>query len=1512
VTILHANAVGGGLTTELITNGGFESGTTGWVMVGPVVPTTSHYPHTGIGYAVMGEANNSADTMYQLITVPANATAATLSYWYNILSDEPGTTPYDSLNVSIRNTSGTVLSTVDIKWNTDKDAGPGNPYYRQKTFDLLPYRGQQVQILFLASTDSTNKSYFKIDDVSVLATVSPAASVTGLLISGPTSVAESSSASYTATAVFSDGSTSVVTPTSWSVTASSGSINASGLLMTNAVNTDTPTTVSASYTVGGATFNASTNITVVDVQVVVNNNLSVNKVGTGSGTITSSDSSISCGSTCIASYGNGTNMTLNAVPSNGSTFGSWAGCDSVNGTSCTVSMAFSRIVSVTFNQIVVTSYTVTTAPAGNGVGTITSAPGGSCISNTTCPGSYTLPAGTAVTISATAASGSVFAGWSAGYGSAYLCTGSSTCEFSLSEASTVNAIFVRQQFGLQLSLTGTGGGAVVSTPVGVNCTGGTCSSNFNSGTSVTLNATAAGGSVFAGWLGCPSAVGATCTIAMDMAQNVTATFNLTAVPTYGLSVVMNGAGGGNVVSASSGISCSTGTCSANFNVGSSVTLTATPSADSGFAGWSGGGCSGNGTCVASMNAAQRVIATFALISPPPTPTGLSAGGYNACAITSSGGVQCWGYKQITGTASDSAIPVAIGGLLGPVTAVSVGQTHACALTVAGAVQCWGFNGNGELGNGTTTTSAVPTLVTGLSSGVIGIAAGNLNGCAVKNTGAVVCWGHNGSGQLGTAAAGLVKSLTPVTINGLPSGVVKVVVGISHMCTLTGAGAVHCWGDNAYGTLGNGVFINSATPVAVSGLASGIVGLNASSAGGRHTCAVGNTGVVKCWGLNTYGQLGDGTAGAQSKSTPVTALGLPAGLSSVAAGNSHTCFMTGAGAVWCVGSNASGQLGNGTTIDSVTPVAVTGITSSSVLIAAGGGHTCAQASSGTVQCWGLNAQGQVGDGTKLNQLAPVSVSGLVLNATLPGAPIIGTVTGGNAQAVVNFTGPSGNGGAAVNLYTVTASPGGAITTGTTSPITVNGLTNGIAYAFTVAASNSVGLGATSAASNLVTPTGDLGQTISLAPPLTNVMVGGTGTLTVSGGASGNAVSLASATPAVCSVSNNLVTGHTAGSCTIVANQAGSANYLAAPQATLTFAVGKGSQSISLGAAPTVKVGATGTTSGLASSGLPVSYSSLTPTVCSVLPSAGVSATVKGLAAGSCVVAVNQGGDGNYNAAASVSMSISIGKASQTIIFGAVPTAFVGGTSTISATASSGLAVSYASTSPAICKVTGNTVAAVSAGSCVIVADQAGDANYMVAAQVSQNIAIGKASQTITFWAPPSLVAGRADTVLAAASSGLPVSYRSTTPTVCTLSGTSVLGLTPGNCSIAANQAGTADYSPATEATQSFVVGQGAQSITFGSAPALTVGATGTLSATGGSSGNEVIFTTTSADICTVSGVNGATVKGVAQGICIIAANQAGNTNYAAAVPATQSITVGQGFTQSISFAPGWNLLGNSLN
>lgn len=340
-------------------------------------------------------------------------------------------------------------------------------------------------------------------------------------------------------------------------------------------------------------------------------------------------------------------------------------------------------------------------------------------------------------------------------------------------------------------------------------------------------------------------------------------------------------------------------------------------------------------------------------------------------MTSGGAVKCWGdnsYGQLgDGTTTDRLTPVGVSGLGSGVKAVSVNAFDTCALTSGGAVKCWGEGGDGELGDGMWTSSLTPVGVSGLSSGVIAISADAGYACALTSGGAVKCWG---AGELGN---GTTSSNTPVDVSGLSSGVTAISVGGGHACALTSGGAVECWGGNSNGQLGDGTTTDSATPVPVGGLSSGVIAI---SAGLAHTCALTSGGAVECWGWNSFGQLGNGMT--TDTVTPVGVSGLGSGVTAISAGSYHTCALTSGGAAKCWGLANAGQLGNGMTtpFDSATPVDVSGLGSGVTAISAGQDYACALASGGVAECWGWNYYGALGDGTTMNSTTPVDVSGLV--------------------------------------------------------------------------------------------------------------------------------------------------------------------------------------------------------------------------------------------------------------------------------------------------------------------------------------------------------------------------------------------------------------------------------------------------------------------------------------------------------------------------------------------------------
>lgn len=230
-------------------------------------------------------------------------------------------------------------------------------------------------------------------------------------------------------------------------------------------------------------------------------------------------------------------------------------------------------------------------------------------------------------------------------------------------------------------------------------------------------------------------------------------------------------------------------------------------------------------------------------------------GRHICAIVAGGAVECIGDNG-EGQIGDGLYggvnrsPTAVVGLP-PATALALGKDFSCALTSGGGVKCWGNNRNGQLGDGTATSRPTPVDVSGLTSGVKAIAAGVAHACALTTAGALKCWGDNSWRALGTGSSAN-QSPTPAPVVGLASGVLAMSLGEAHSCAVVTGGTVKCWGGNAQGQLGDGTTTNRPTAYAVSNVSGAI----ALSAGGTHTCAVTSSGAVWCWGNNLSGRLGN--------------------------------------------------------------------------------------------------------------------------------------------------------------------------------------------------------------------------------------------------------------------------------------------------------------------------------------------------------------------------------------------------------------------------------------------------------------------------------------------------------------------------------------------------------------------------------------------------------------------------------------------------------------------------------
>jgi alpha-tubulin suppressor-like RCC1 family protein len=363
--------------------------------------------------------------------------------------------------------------------------------------------------------------------------------------------------------------------------------------------------------------------------------------------------------------------------------------------------------------------------------------------------------------------------------------------------------------------------------------------------------------------------------------------------------------------------------------------------------------------------APPVTAPPVTIPAPLAFVSISAGANHTCGVTNRGGAMCWGDNSTgalgDGTLDDRSTPVDVTDLSSGVTSISAGLDHTCAV-VAGAAQCWGSNADGRLGDGTGLDSWAPRQADGLTAGVTAVAAGSDHSCAIVS-GAAMCWGANATGQLGDGTG--VSADVPTQVTGLTTGVTAISTGTGYACAVV-SGAAKCWGSNTQGELGNGSTADASAPVDVVGLGSGVTAI---SAGRELTCAVVD-GAGKCWGAGGIGQLGIGQLAVNS-ALPLDVVGLSSGVTEMSAGWPHGCTVV-SGAVKCWGFNGNGRLGIGFAGGAFySPDDVTGIPAGATGLSASDGHTCAIVS-GIAKCWGYNSSGQLGDGTTVDRDVPVDV------------------------------------------------------------------------------------------------------------------------------------------------------------------------------------------------------------------------------------------------------------------------------------------------------------------------------------------------------------------------------------------------------------------------------------------------------------------------------------------------------------------------------------------------------------
>jgi alpha-tubulin suppressor-like RCC1 family protein len=367
-------------------------------------------------------------------------------------------------------------------------------------------------------------------------------------------------------------------------------------------------------------------------------------------------------------------------------------------------------------------------------------------------------------------------------------------------------------------------------------------------------------------------------------------------------------------------------------------------------------------------------------------TAVSTSGEHVCAVTGTGGVSCWGRgsgrtgggggQLGNGTTTDESSPTSAS--ITGATAIAVAHRHSCALVPNSAdaggnnsVYCWGaFAGNHAGG----ANYKIPTLMAGISDAT-GFAVGSFGVCAVRVGGTVACLGDDNKGSFGNGTTNFNEAVAfQPDVTGL-TGVTSIGAGGANhresgaVCAVHG-GAVSCWGNTKYGVLGSLTSTSCVPGCTASG--PNVCGLGLCGCLPSQYCCCGCSNPVgSCWSGTTCGQAWPYCSKRQSQLTPLAVAGISTA-TQVVAGNTHVCVLLASGAIQCWGSNLAGELGNGSTTDSITPVNVAGI-SNATQISAGHEVTCARLSTGSVNCWGDNTSGELGNPSAVGT-TPSTVSG----------------------------------------------------------------------------------------------------------------------------------------------------------------------------------------------------------------------------------------------------------------------------------------------------------------------------------------------------------------------------------------------------------------------------------------------------------------------------------------------------------------------------------------------------------
>lgn len=405
---------------------------------------------------------------------------------------------------------------------------------------------------------------------------------------------------------------------------------------------------------------------------------------------------------------------------------------------------------------------------------------------------------------------------------------------------------------------------------------------------------------------------------------------------------------------------------------------------------SSGGCAltNNGAvkCLGTPTLGSQILPNLSLaiptdVLPANSAKGLTVSTQHMCLHTLTDTVKCMGLNangQLgnNGVANSNTAPMSSS--LANFRVVKNGFAHSCGLTSTGALRCWGSNSSRVLGDNTAIEAASPVDVLN-STGTVDFAVARYHNCAIIGPTRIVrCWGNNyvsdvDRGLLGNEST--TSNGTPVDVAGL-SGVKSLSLGDTHSCAVLANDSVVCWGSNRYGQLGNNLDITqppfpnyppSGSPSFTPMPTVNVADVQELASGSAHSCALLKSGTVKCWGLNTSGQLGVNSV--VSSSLPADVPGLT-GIKKIVASGAYTCAITATNTVKCWGLNTTGQLGNALAVNSPVPVDVQGLVNVAS-ITASLTHACATLNSGELRCWGGNRNGQLGDLTKV-LFSPVPV------------------------------------------------------------------------------------------------------------------------------------------------------------------------------------------------------------------------------------------------------------------------------------------------------------------------------------------------------------------------------------------------------------------------------------------------------------------------------------------------------------------------------------------------------------